>query len=739
MNDITFSSLAESARSTQKGAGKSDAGDDRLKTTPSNATRLLQIANRWKWLIAASVAACFIIGLVVTLLMTPIYTAEATLEIQRENGKFLNVRGVEADTPAVDMEFYQTQYGLLMSESLAERIARNLRLQNDPEFFEMFGASEVAQELRAKSNNSAAAQRQRLRSASKILLRNMSVEPVRLSRLVRVKFESPSAQLSARVVDAWTRSFIDITLERRFEATSYARKFLEGRLDQLRQRLEESEREVVRYATQQGIVNIPMPSSGEAPASSAERPLIADSLTTINEKLNQAIADRVAAQSRLASAGGSTLEGLSNQAISSIRQRRAELAADYARMMENYEPSYPAARALQSQIQELDRSLAREEGRIRSTLQQTYQAAVARESALRDAVEKLRSGVLDLRGRTIQYNIYQREADTNRQLYDALLQRYKEIGVAGGVGVNNIAVVDQAQIPTRPSSPRLFLNLLISLAVGFALGGGLAMLLDQMDEAISDPADVERTLGVSLLGTIPKRDVYSIEKELGDPKSPLVEAYLTAQTSLGFTTDHGVPRTLVVTSSRPAEGKSTTSYALARSLGRVGRRVALVDVDMRSPSLHHFFDVENDSGVSSYLSGHAELNEIVRPSNVENVAFVSAGKIPPNAAELLSGSRIAELIQALAKQFDHVVIDAPPVMGLADTPLVASHAEGAVFVVESHSTRSTAALRSIERLRDAHIRIVGVLLTKFETKRAHLGSSYDYGYEYGLSDRTGKK
>ncbi len=169
------------------------------------------------------------------------------------------------------------------------------------------------------------------------------------------------------------------------------------------------------------------------------------------------------------------------------------------------------------------------------------------------------------------------------------------------------------------------------------------------------------------------------------------------------------------------------------------RRVALVDVDMRSPSLHHFFDVENGSGVSSYLSGHAELNEIVRPSNVENVEFVSAGKVPPNAAELLSGSRIAELIQALAKQYDHVVLDAPPVMGLADTPLVASHAEGTVFVVESHSTRSTAALRSIERLRDAHVRIVGVLLTKFETKRANLGSSYDYGYEYGLSDRTGKK
>ena len=738
MNEITFTPVAEDDRTGNRGAGNGGVVDERVKATSSNVTRLLQIANRWKWLIGASTAACFVIGLIVTLLMTPIYTAEATVEIQRENGKFLNVRGVEAENSAVDMEFYQTQYGLLMSESLAERIARNLRLQNNPEFFEMFGADEVAQELRSKTSNTTSGQQQRLRSASKILLRNISVEPVRLSRLVRVKFESPSAQLSARVVDAWTRGFIDTTLERRYEATSYARKFLEVRLEQLRQRLEESERAVVRYATEQGIVNIPQASSPEAPASSAERPLIADSLTTINDKLNQAIADRVAAQSRLAGAGGSTVEGLSNQAISSIRQRRAELAADYARMMENYEPSYPAARALQSQIKELDRSLGREEGRVRSTLQQTYEAAVNREKALRSAVQDLRSNMLDLRGRTIQYNIYQREADTNRQLYDALLQRYKEIGVAGGVGVNNIAVVDAAQVPTRPSSPRLLLNLALALAIGLALGGGLALLLDQMDEAISDPADVERALGVSLLGTIPKRD-GAIEAELADPKSPLVEAYLTAQTSLGFTTDHGVPRTLVITSSRPAEGKSTTSYALARSLGRVGRTVALVDVDMRSPSLHLFFDMPNGLGVSSYLSGHAELNQIIHRGQVENVAFVSAGPAPPNAAELLSGNRNRELIQAWANEFDHVVLDAPPVMGLADTPLVASHVEGAVFVLESHSTRTTVASRAIERLRDAHARIVGVLLTKFESKRANLGYSYDYGYEYGLPERAGKK
>jgi len=702
----------------------------------------LRIAQRRKWLILGAVAVSAILGLLLTLLMTPLYTSEATLEIQRENNRLTQVKGVEPDSSgSADMEFYQTQYGLLQSRSLAERVATDMRLYADPEFFAMFGDEETAGAIRENpAANSQVTRQDRVRRAGRLLLDNVNVAPVRLSRLVSVRFTSPDPRFSARVINAWTRHFIEITLERRVEATSYARRFLEQQLEQLRARLETSERQLVSYASQQRIINIPSSiSSSDAAGGSTmtERPLVAEDLSALNEQLNLATAARIAAQSRVRGTGGATVEALQNQAISSLRERRAELSAERARLLTQFEPEYPPAMALSNQIQELDRSIGREEGRVRSTLQDTYQAAASRESALRARVEGLQEDLLNLRGRTIQYNIYQRDVDTNRQLYDGLLQRYKEIGVAGGVGVNNVAIVDPGQIPLSPSSPNFIRNLLLALMLGGVVGIGLAFAFEQIDETISLPSDVQ-ILGLPLLGTIPKSDNVDPREELGDPKSSLVEAYLSTQTSLAFTTDHGIPKSLTVTSTRPAEGKSTTAYAIALSLARTGRQVVLVDADMRSPSLHSMFAVDNKLGLSNYLTGMDNLGEMVRTDIASGLALMSAGPSPPNAAELLVGDRLDQLIRELSTRFDHVILDAPPVMGLADTPLIASRVEGVIFVVESHETPTSLARVAVGRLRDAQARVLGVLLTKFESKRAHYGYGYDYGYGYGRGDSDAK-
>ncbi|MEA1014471.1 GumC family protein [Sphingosinicella sp. LY1275] len=702
-------------------------------------TRYLRILKRWRWLILGATAVAAILGLIITLLMTPQYTAEATLEIQRESYRIVQVEGVEPEGKSVDMEFYQTQYGLLKARSLAERVARDLRLHESASFFEMFGEDKVADAINGSKTAVVppGVRDERIRRAGEILLDNVAITSNRMSRLVDVEFTSPDAAFSAQVVNAWTRHFIETNLARRFEATSYARNFLESRLRELRQRLEESERMQVAYAARKGIINLPSTTSapGTAGGSVTERPLVADNLSAINQELNEAIAERTKAQSRLAGAGGRTTEALTNQAITELRTRRAELAAERAKMLTQFEPGYPPAQALANQIRELDQAIAREEGRVSSTLQATYAAAAAREASLKARVDSLRGDLLDLRGRTIQYNIYQREVDTNRQLYDALLQRYKEIGIAGGVGVNNISVVDVAEVPELPSSPNLVLNVLLALLIGAAVGGGSAIALEQIDEAISDPSDVERALGLPLLGAIPKMSTDDWLAELEDRKSPVVEAYLSAQTSLSFTTDHGVPRSLTVSSTRPAEGKSTTSYALARSLARTGRRVILVDADMRSPSLHHFFDVHNAKGLSNYLAGDDDLAGLTNTDFPHGVALMTAGPPPPNAAELLTGDRISLLIEQLLTTFDNVIFDVPPVMGLADAPLIATKVEGAVFVIESHATRTSMARVAIGRLQDAQARVVGVLLTKFESKRAHYGYGYDYGYGYGENDK----
>ncbi|HMG46774.1 MAG TPA: polysaccharide biosynthesis tyrosine autokinase [Allosphingosinicella sp.] len=735
MNDLAFGRTP--AENQPRLAARQDAaaGERAVHGALPILLKFLRIAKRRKWLLVGSVAVVMILGLIGTLLTTPQYTADATLEIQRENYRIVEVRGVEPEASSVDLEFYQTQYGLLKARSLAERVATNMRLYENADFFEMFGATNQANAVREGGRNvSPAARQQRIRDAADILQAHVAVVPARTSRLVDVRFTSPNPALSAQIVNAWTQHFIEMTLGRRFEATSYARRFLEQRLGQLRQRLEESERDLVRYASNQRIINIPSTSTTAGSGvgvSVTERPLVAEDLAMLNQALNAAIADRTVAESRLRGTGGATTEALQNPVISTLRSRRAELAAEQSRLLTQFEPQYPPAQALANQIRELDRSISREEGRVQSTLQTTYASAVARESSLRSRVDALQTDLLNLRGRTIQYNIYQREVDTNRQLYDALLQRYKEIGVAGGVGVNNISVVDPASVPERPSSPNLILNMLLSLLVGGTIGAGLAIALEQVDEAISDPTDVERALGLPLLGTIPKASSDPAEADLEDRKSPLVEAYLSMQTSLAFTTDHGIPRTLTVTSTRPGEGKTMTSYALARSLARTGRSVCLVDADMRSPSLHHIFDVKNTQGLSNYLAGSGDISAMLHRGLPDNIALLTAGPSPPNAAELLIGDRIGTLVQELAEKYDHVILDVPPVMGLADTPLVASQIEGVIFVVESHATRASMARVAVGRLQDAQARVLGVLLTKFESRRAHYGYGYEYGYGYG--------
>jgi succinoglycan biosynthesis transport protein ExoP len=699
-------------------------------------TRYLSIARRRKWVIVSAVVGAMLLGLLVTLLMTPKYTSFATLELQRETRNFTQVQGAQANEQAgaVDQEFYETQYGLLRAKSLSNAVVESLHLQDDPQFFALFGGkgSELFANGRPIGGNRTRAAR--ISMASDMLLDHFDVAPERLSRLVRISFTSPNAEFSKKVVDAWSAQFVSTTLARRFEATAYARRFLEQRLSQLRARIEVAERQLVSYAAQQGIVNLPAstPAQGDG-GLSGERSLAVDDLATLNRELARATADRVQAESRLnVTNDAATSE---SSALPRLRERRAEVAAEYARLMTQFEPDYPPAKAQQNQLAQLDRSIAAEEGRGRRSLRDAYDAGVKRESSLQAQVNTLKTGVLDTRRRSIQYNIYQRDADTNRQLYDALLQRYKEIGVAGGVGVNNISVVDQAEVAERPSSPRLMLNLFVSLFAGLIIGAGLALALEQVDEAIADPADVEKFLGTPLLGTTPRTDLAPVTA-LADRKSSLTEAYLSLRTTLGFATDHGVPKVFAVTSTRAGEGKSTTSYALARSLARQNRRTLLIDCDMRSPSVHHELGVENGKGLSNYLAGGIEDSQVlIFESDHDGMFAMTAGPQPPSAPELLSGEHFAALLEELRGRFDHVVLDAPPVMGLADAPLIASQVDATIFVIESHGTKKGTASVAINRLRAANATLVGVVLTKFDEKRAHYGYGYNYGNSgYGYGD-----
>lgn len=715
------------------------------QATPARAEaslirQYLRIARRWRYVILGAVVTCVLVGLIVTLLMTPRYTATATVEILRESNQVTTFQGVERETSVADQEFYQTQYGLLESRSLSERVAAQLRLIDDPKFYKLFDVAEdgpAFQLVNGRFPANGRAARQRV--AGKVLRDHLTIAPTRMSRLVSIQFTSPDADFSAKVANAWAENFIQTNLERKVQATSYGRNLLQRQLGQQKERLDESQRQLVGYASRERIINLP---SQQGPGgSNSERSIVADDLASLNTALAQATADRIAADARYREAGraGASSEALRNQALNGLRQRRAELSADYQRLMTQFEPGYPAARAIQSQIEQIDRSIGNEERRVASSFEADYRGALERERGLQRRVEQLKGNYLDLRRRSIQYNIYQQEVDTNRALYEGLLQRVKEIGVANGVGVNNISIVDLADPPQKPSSPRLFVNLLLSLLAGLGLGAILALALEQMDEAIADPEEIERQLGLPLLGSVPKVEGTTPMEALTDRKSELVDAYIAVQTNLAFTTEHGVPRSLSVTSTRPAEGKSTTALALATTLTRSGKRVILIDGDMRSPSVHRLGEVSHDHGLSNYLAGQEDIASLTFEMRELGFTAMSAGPIPPNAAELLTGNRLSLLINRLLESYDHVIIDSPPVMGLADAPLIASRVEGVVYAVESHGIRSTLVKTALSRLMAANARIFGGVLTKFEARKAHYGYGYEYGYGYGRERPQGSE
>ena len=332
--------------------------------------------------------------------------------------------------------------------------------------------------------------------------------------------------------------------------------------------------------------------------------------------------------------------------------------------------------------------------------------------------------MLNLRGRSIQYTILQREVDTNRSLYDALLQRYKEIGVAGGIGKNLVSVVDRAEAPVAPYKPNLLLNLLIGLAVGLAVGFGSALVLEFVNDTIKTPDDVREKLKLAMLGVIPKKQNQDpLAEELKDQSSPISEAYHSLRTSLQFTTESGAPKTLLITSTRAAEGKSSTTLALAQNFARLGHSVLLIDADLRKPA---FVTGSDSKGLSKLLTNSDAIANHVLTTQFPNLWLIPCGPLPPNPAELLASSRLKAVIAEASSEFDMVIVDGPPVLGLADAPLLGAVCRGTLMVVESGKTRTKAAIDALNRLKASGSQMLGVVLTKFR----HQSHGYGYGYNY---------
>src|SRR5262249_45477361 len=432
-------------------------------------------------------------------------------------------------------------------------------------------------------------------------------------------------------------------------------------------------------------------------------------LAAMNAALQLVVTERIRVQDLWEQANNSKGLGLpqllDDGAIKALRGQRVLLTAEYQTKLSTFKPSYHDILRLKAQIDQVDQEIKSAADVIKQSLKAKYESALQQEALLKQKMDETKHGVLDTRNKEIQFNILKREADTNRTLYDGLLQQYKDAGVAGAVGTNNVSIVDRAQTPGAPFSPNLKKSLLKWLAFSLLAAAAAIALFELLDDTFKSPEQIEEQLGLPVLGIIPFAETDILPNITGS--SPIGEAFRSFRTALQFSTDQGAPKTVVVTSAQPGEGKSTTALALAANFAQLGMNVLLIDADLRNPSQHRNLKRSNGMGLANYLAGAAMPGSIFQQTDIEGLYFVPSGPLPPNPAELLAGSKMMSLLSTANEKTNIVIIDAPPVMGLADAPLLASMASGTLLVVSTGDTRRNVVKAALKRLYYARARMVG--------------------------------
>jgi polysaccharide biosynthesis transport protein len=685
-------------------------------------------------LIGLVVATSLALAAVITLLQTPNFTAKTTVQINNQSAQVLgkqdDISQEEANSAADSERFLQTQVDILGSNAIAERVVQKLRLLGNSQYYEAMG-------IRAPSDTLKPNELKDLTIEALLARKNINLP--RNSRLATISFTTADPGLSARVANTWADEYIQANLQRRYDSSAYARAFISGQLNDARAKLELSERQLNSYAREAGLIRTRDLGAGSEQNSNSGGggSITTASLLQLNIQANQAQATRISAEQRWLSISSGPLlsspEVLASVAVGTLLAQRsvsgAELEKERARHLEDY----PTVVQLKAQVASIDGQLQSVARNIRASVKQAYDSARDAERALKQQVLELKSSSLAEQDRLVQYNQLAREVETNRTVHDGLLQRYKELNAAAGISASNISIIDKAETPTRPSSPNLVKNLALALLAGVTLAGVIVFVRNQLDDAVRIPEDIDTKLNMPLLGVIPLAKAVDIDTMMEDPKSAISEAYNSLRSSLLYSSANGLPKTLLITSSQPAEGKSTTSLAMAIGLARLGRKVVLLDVDLRRPAIHRLLGAsgsDNAYGMSSLLTSQGSIDEALKPTEQENLTVITAGPIPPSPTELLSSGRMEQILEELSGRFDVVILDSPPVLGLADAPLMSALVEGVILVVQSDRSRRGSLKSSLRRLRGMRTNLLGGVLTMFDASKNSNAYSEYYGYNY---------
>jgi len=711
----------------------------------------LRVIVKRRWLIGTVLIVLVSIVAIYSFLAEPIYRATAQVLIEKENPKVVNVEEV-LGVDATGRDYYQTQYEILKSRSLAFKVIKTLDLEHNPEFQPkppsfigsiiswikgLIPSKEVSLSPDSKYN-----------SLINSYLSRLKIQPIRNSRLVNVSFEAKDPKLAAKVANTHVRLYIESNIERKIEASKEAVRWLKKRIKEVRKKLEDAELALQRYREKEGLASVDF---------EERQSIILKSLDELNTALNKAKTERIEKESlyreliKVAN-NPEKVDSLpavvENPLIQKLKAEYIKLVAEYYKMGKKYGPAHPVMVRLRSEIRAIKKNIAQEVKNIAESIKVEYKIALENEKAILKAMEEKKKEALELNKKQIQYNVLKREVDVNRSLYESLLKRLKETGITENLKMTNIMIVDRASIPDKPVRPKKKLNIILSIIIGLFLGIFLAFFLEYIDNTIKYPSEVERQLKTPLLGVVgrieflaenPRKEELIIASE---SKSHIAESFRTIRTNLSFAAPDTERKTFIVSSALPGEGKTLISANLAVSFSQVEKKVLLLDCDLRRPRVHELFGLERDKGLAEFLSGTSDLN--IKDADFPNLKIITSGVIPPNPAELLASNRMKSFIEEMKDKFDMIIIDSAPILSAADSIEVAPLTNGVVMVAKAASTPIPSVQTAIDQIIDVGGKVIGCILNNVDLEKEDYYYSYyryyhHYYYYYDKDEKKKKK
>jgi polysaccharide biosynthesis transport protein len=707
----------------------------------------LDVIFRRKWLIISFLALTFITTLILTLASPKIYKASTSIEVMPQNRKVTKFEEV-VGTEMRAQEYYQTQVDLLQNNALIRRVIEKLEIANHPVVMEtLYGdgkpgmASRIKESVKNllsalissnedKEKNPPVISEERLKQQAllEFMENNLEVSPKRNSMLIGVSFTSPDRQLSQMVANGVVQEFVHWNMEKKLESSELAREFLMKQIDRAKISLEKAEEDLNRFGKQAGIVSL------DAKLNSIYR-----QLEELNSALAMAEADLIGRESVYNQAVLDGLSGLpqvmENQVISGLKAEYARLRSEYEDLTVTFHDDYPTVKSLKMKMESIADRIRTEEQRVFMAIENQYRAGLQKVKTMRARVEDQKKMAIDLNERATQYKIMDREVETNKGIYQSLLERTKEIESMVGVSSSNINIIDRAMLPINPFKPNVKLNLLLALVVGGMGGLGLAFFLEYFTDTITNPDEISDRFHIPILGVVPlsKTNGFPVENIfVNDPGAPLSEAMRSTKMSIQLSGPASQASSFVMTSTKPSEGKTTMAANLALAFAGAGERVILVDADMRRPKLHKFFQNPGDTsspGLSQFLAGVGSKGLICQ-NGISNLCFIPAGPVPPNPVELLASDRFAMLVQTLTQRFDRLIIDGPPYLGFADALVISRLMGGVVLVSSMGETTRDALLHFKKSVLNAQGKILGCIINKVNLSRRFGYQSYYKYYSY---------